>query len=812
VQGGRRHTVARLLPDGVVDPSCDPGAGPDDSVTCLAVQADGKVLVGGYFDAFSGVVAMKVARLQTNGVVDPTFISTNAPEGRMDALAVQPDGKILLGGDFTQLAGANRSGFARVHANGLLDTSFVPALTAGPQVNYRSTANRILVLPDNRILAAGWMYTSPSQPVVGLLRFEANSALDPTFQTTASRGLEYTAMCRQPDGKLLISGVGQSGTGFPLTFARRLSANGVPDPSFQPTTNMMFFSGPPVLFSYAQDFALRPDGRLLAVGAFTFVKTVGHQLAQFQTNGVVDPTFLPGKGSDLAVLALAPRPDGRLVVGGDFTLFNHRLAPRVARLNADASLDASFVISEGPNNSVRALGVQSDERVVLGGTFTTMGSNALAGLARLNADGSFNAAFQAQLGPTSVVNTLVIQPDDKIVLGGQFNLVNGSVRANLARLEASGALDPSFNLGTGFNAPVAVVLRQADGKLLVAGSFTNVAGVARLYLARLNDNGSLDASFNPGTNAPGPLSALALAPDGKIMVAGSPALGARNRIARLNPDGSADPTFGGYGIDDIHALAVQPDGRILVLGSFRRYVDANEISKSLEGLARLNADGSFDEGFDLGEVGGLINFAAVAQLPDGRLLIGGGFSAIGGVGRDNLARVNTENFAGLPPRITTQPNGSSRVAGSPWALEVTASGSLPLAYQWRKNGIALPNATSSRLEFSPLMPADTGEYDLVVTNAYGTARSLLARLDVAPLVLNTPQWDPVRGVLWLTWNSSDGTRHRLERWNSPDLGTTGSPTWVLVATVWGNSASGSSWTITVPPGSVTGFYRVVAVP
>ncbi len=811
VQGVRRHAVARLLPNGVVDPTFDPGAGPNDSVTCLAVQADGKVLVGGYFDSFSGVVAMKLARLQTNGVVDPTFISTNAPEGRTDALAVQPDGKILLGGDFTHLAGASRSGFARVHANGLLDTGFVPALTAGPQAWQQSGADRILVLPDNRILAAGELYTSPSQPYSGLLRFETNGALDPTFQTTASRDMAYTALCRQPDGKLLVSSIRESGTYFYLTFARRLSANGVPDPSFQPTTNILH--NDPILFSVADDFALRPDGRLLAVGDHTFVKTVGHQLAQFQTNGVVDPTFLPGKGSDLAVLALAPRPDGRLVVGGDFTLFNHRLVPRVARLNADASLDPSFVTTEGPNNSVRALGVQSDERVVLGGTFTAVGSNVLAGLARLNADGSFNAAFQAQLGPTSVVNTLLIQPDDKIVLGGQFNLVNGSVRSNLARLEASGALDSSF-LGTGFNAPVTVILRQADGKLLVAGSFTNVMGVSRLYLARLNDNGSLDAGFNPGTNAPGPLSALALAPDGKIMAAGSPYLGARNRIARLNPDGSADPTFGGYGIDDIHALAVQPDGRILVLGSFRQYWDANEISKSLEGIARLNADGSVDPGFDLGGVGGGggFNFAAVAQLPDGRLLIGGKFTELGGVGRDNLARVNTENFAGLPPRITTQPNGSSRVAGSPWAMEVTASGSLPLAYQWRKNGVALANATGSVLTFAQVVPADTGEYDLVVTNAYGATRSFLARLDVAPLVLNTPKWDPARGMLWLTWNSSGGVRYRVERWNSPDLGTTGSPAWVLLGIANGYDQGGSSWGIAVPPGSVTGFYRVVPVP
>ena len=189
-----------------------------------------------------------------------------------------------------------------------------------------------------------------------------------------------------------------------------------------------------------------------------------------------------------------------------------------------------------------------------------------------------SAAAQAQSvdtfdpGANGKVEAIAVQADGKILVGGAFSMLGGggtgtTQRRDIARLNLDGSLDAAFNPGA--NGTVLALAVQADGKIVVGGSFTSLAGAVRNNLGRLNPDGSLDAAFNPGASGSifaGEVDAVAIQPDGKILVGGEfLALGGgtgttpRSRIGRLNADGSVDATFNPGANEAVISLAVQPD-------------------------------------------------------------------------------------------------------------------------------------------------------------------------------------------------------------------------------------------------------------
>jgi len=202
-----------------------------------------------------------------------------------------------------------------------------------------------------------------------------------------------------------------------------------------------------------------------------------------------------------------------------------------------------------------------------------------------------------------------------------------------------GQLDTTFVPAPGTNDAVNVVIPQPDGKVIAAGRFTFANSILRNRIARFNFDGSLDTSFDPGTGAAGEITAAVLQPDGRIIVAGrftSFNGFTHNGICRLNANGSVDQTFGlGNGINNpaALALALQSDGRIIVGGQFSQ-IDLTQRFN----LARLNTNGSVDLSFDpLNGPSGDVN--AIVIQPDGRIVIGGTFIGYNGFARGGVARV-----------------------------------------------------------------------------------------------------------------------------------------------------------------------------
>jgi len=193
---------------------------------------------------------------------------------------------------------------------------------------------------------------------------------------------------------------------------------------------------------------------------------------------------------------------------------------------------------------VNSLALQSDGKVVVGGAFDTVNGQPRNNIARLNTNGDVDTGFVPNVGVAGAgllagVNALAVQSDDKILLGGDFTSVAGSPRTNIARLTALGSLDPAFNAAAVADSPVSAIALDANSKIVISGFFTHVNGGPRNYLARLDSSGGLDNSFTPGTGPSDPVYAATVQPDTKVLIGGAftnYTSIARHGIARLNGD------------------------------------------------------------------------------------------------------------------------------------------------------------------------------------------------------------------------------------------------------------------------------------
>ncbi len=363
---------------------------------------------------------------------------------------------------------------------------------------------------------------------------------------------------------------------------------------------------------------IQPDGKIIAAGQFlTYNGTDRQGIARLHPDGTLDTTFKPGTGftngaNSGVVNALALQSDGKIIAGGLFTQFNGTPYKCIVRLNSDGSIDKSFNPGTGFNDfrnagSVLSLLVQPDGKILAGGNFIKFNDSARSGIARLNADGSLDGSFQPGDGFTNTgtikgqVSAMALQSDGKILAGGQFINYNGQSVKSIIRLSSDGKYDASFNTGAGLDngfshARVGAIVLQPDGKILIGGYFNKANTTDHNAITRLNTNGSIDATFQPGKGFQdvdvfgdennGEVLSIALQPDGKIVAGGIFVKAGgkdHNNIARLQPDGALDNSFvPGKGFlgakGKVSSLALQSDGKVFAGGSFETYNDTSRIT------------------------------------------------------------------------------------------------------------------------------------------------------------------------------------------------------------------------------------------
>ncbi len=366
--------------------------------------------------------------------------------------------------------------------------------------------------------------------------------------------------------------------------------------------------------------------------------------------GGVDTDFAAGGGANGVVYDIKPQANGSIYIGGDFTQVNGDEQSRVAKLNKDGSLNYSFAPDLSVNASVHVLGVSpTSGKILPGGAFTAVSTVPYRFLARLSSLGSLDTSFNPGSGTDSQVLAIVeviVAGERKTLIGGGFSSFNGFASRGLARVNDNGTADKTFNTGGGVNGTVYAILIQRDSKIVIGGDFLSVGGVSIRNIARLNADGSVDTTFNiPSQGVDDVVRALALQDDDSIIlggsfhtVSGAPA----NGIARLLPNGAFDSSFIGLpgANGPVFAMAIQPDGAILVGGDFNSFHGLG-----INRLVRLGFDGNVDPSINFG-TGPNAYVSSIALEANRRILIGGGFTEVNGIPRAHLAALYGGSIVG----------------------------------------------------------------------------------------------------------------------------------------------------------------------
>jgi uncharacterized delta-60 repeat protein len=433
--------LARLNPDGSLDIGFNPSGFLVGTIQSIVSLPNGKVLVGGSFSAISNFANDSIKAFNADGSADTNFRFDTAAVGSVRAIAVQADGKILVGGNFTRPRSGAIPQLFRLNVDGTVDNTFAPTSTIFSS-STSGQINSIVIQPDGKILIAGLNIIIGSgglSQATSLARLNSDGTPDGSFvlpNLPTSRGINAIAL--QPDGKI-VAVWGYTQFGFPSGGAARLNADGSLDSSFT--------SGVPGLLF--DSVAVQADGKILIGGPFSF-SYVNSQTGTISYNGIV-------------------------------------------RLNADGSNDTGFVPATTSNfenglvTQVFALSLQADGKILIGGRIFVAGTSVPAGVARLNNNGSLDGTFNLSViysnADLTRVEDILPLPNGKILVGGLFDSIGVASQPNIARLNANGSADTSFVAST--DNTVYEIVTQADGKVLIGGDFESVNGTPRTSLARL---------------------------------------------------------------------------------------------------------------------------------------------------------------------------------------------------------------------------------------------------------------------------------------------------------------------------------------
>ena len=291
------------------------------------------------------------------------------------------------------------------------------------------------------------------------------------------------------------------------------------------------------------------EGRIIFGGLFTTYSGQSANRIVRTKDAVIDDSFNTGSGFDSDVNEIEVQPNSKILVGGNFTSYNGNPVTRIVRLNTDGSIDNTFNSGTGFNGTVWVIKVQPDGKILVGGLFTQYNGNFYTGLIRLNSNGTVDNTFSVGTGFDNNVFDIILQDDGKKYIFGSFNSYDGNTHNHIVRLNDDGSVDNTFTTGTGFNGTTYSGLID-EGKLLVAGSYFEYSGQTARQIIRLNSDGTIDNTFNSG-NGFSRVSGLCftstiLKDSGKYFVVGdfdAYNLISANGLIRLNNDGSIDNTF-----------------------------------------------------------------------------------------------------------------------------------------------------------------------------------------------------------------------------------------------------------------------------
>lgn len=625
--GQEVNKLFRIFPDGRLDASFNVGAGPDahdvfinQNSNAICIQDDGKILVGGNFTSFNNVARKKVVRLNTDGSVDLTFNTGNGSfDGMILAIEMQADGKIICGGIFNQFNGSTKNNLVRLNSNGTIDMTF------------------------------------------------------------------------------------NIGTGF----------------SYE-------ISSGTIQSSYVNSIEVLDNAKIIVGGYFNrYNDALQKGVIRLNSNGTKDASFLIGSGTneiDVVRKIYASPADGKIYLAGSISNFNNAVAANIIRLNQNGTFDSSFnvtqnVVSNVFNSGISDFGVLSNGNIIVSGDFTL---NELHDLAMYNASGNLveNFQFSNEQSPNNPeIYCISVADNDGIYVSGYFKNINQiyNSKGSIVKIQPDGETDLSFNPNYGSigETPIAKCFPLNDGTLLLSSALQynerKMNGIIKVnnngtvavedyenYKAlpfyghqyrynnqgelfvltfsgvyKMQENGLIDDTFTtteglvPNINTF--KKAIAIQSDGKVIIGGNFKLNAntqyRQRIFRVSSSGAVDAFFNiGKGFNgmaagnyeySVNCLEVQSDDKILVGGKFNDFDDT-----ACNNFTRLNADGSLDQAFNTALGTGFNKeIKDILLQDDGKIIVAGLFSTLNAINAHYIVRLNQNGtidntFSSPFPQVT----------------------------------------------------------------------------------------------------------------------------------------------------------------
>jgi uncharacterized delta-60 repeat protein len=729
---------------GAVDQTFSFAGGPNAAVKEMLLLENGQIIIAGEFTAYNGVVRNRLARLNPDGSLDTSFNPQAGPNGPVFAVCQQGD-RILIGGAFTSVNGVTRNRIARLNADGTLDNSFNPGLGANGNVYAIETEDETWSWSD--IFIGGIFTQFDGNSASRLARLDGSGSFRNNYTSgTGFDGPVYTIhfdRYSQGGDYLYVGGAFTSIDGLirnRLTRFDRRDYNGGPDSSFG-----VFLNGD------VREIRAGMNDRIIISGDFSNINGFGKNnvarlMLNYDDTVEIDLDYNPDPGPNGSVTTFAQLSDGRLVIGGAFTRVGENSTSGLARLYWDyeSSLpgdatsltatpasherifldwstppDASSVsverslngatdweqistngspksdgplasstqyfyryrgqnyngygsysnvvsaFTEGeawtgpgaslplaikPNGRIYALAKQENGKILIGGDFTSIDGVIRNRIARLNEDLSVDTSFTPLGGANSTIRAITIQTDGQILFAGSFSDFNGQNLNRIARVNPDGSLDETFDAGNGPNSTVYAIHQNQNGTILICGDFSSVDGQSKERIARLLPDGTLDSSYLASSEWGRAERIIPQSSDKVILVGPFDRVNGieQRSIARLNADGTLDVTFNADpGADDINDIALSPDGSFIICGSFSRY---NEIPRNR--VAKIDANGNLVDSWQLDEMPNS-TVESVAVDSDGRIIIGGSFTKIGNTLQPRLARLNQDGTLDWTFRIGT---------------------------------------------------------------------------------------------------------------------------------------------------------------
>jgi len=657
-------------------------------VHAVARTADGGIVVGGQFSSVYDPATQlsfqrdNLARFSADGALDLAW--DPAASGPVYALAVHPDGSIFVGGEFDFVDEKLHPALVKLSGtgDGAVDDGWNAPLDG-------FVLSLALDAAGGKLYAGGQFATTSAPPVTNVARFAiADGSLEPSWAPNAN-GRVLTLLLE--GAALYVGGDFNQIGGRARNRLAKLSTSGTgaADEAWNPAPNLGLQALAPV-----------PGGGSIYVGGG--FSTIGGQarnaLARLSTtgSGEADPAWNPGLVFGTSINALAVDAAGNVVAGGFFVDDDFQPLSTIARFQGGnpGAIDPSF--DPAVDAVVLALAARPDGGMLVGGEFKRVDNQVALGFARLSSTGSLESTPYIQsLGK---VQAIVRAPDGGAYLGGDFARANGYARGNLLRLTAAGTIDDAWDPDT--NDEVLALARTPEGSIYAGGTFTLVGGLPRGRLAKLSGSGAgaVDPDWIADAQGGG-VAALAVGFDGALYVGGAfsnMAFVPRSRLAKvaLGGTGELDPDWNPGANEYVRALLLDAGGTLYAGGRFTQVGAQPHV-----GLARMSTLG-------IGVVDAAWvpsanqDVVALAQDQPGSIVAGGFFSQVNGTPRDGIARLSTSGDGALdgtwiPPdlglvwTLATATDGAVYAGGTGSLVRLSDNGAIDPAFQLSSDGTVL---------------------------------------------------------------------------------------------------------------------------